>query len=31
MLLAGGLALVVLILGDTLFLAFSVRFLREAG
>jgi hypothetical protein len=31
MLLIGGVALVILILGDTVFLAFSARYLREAS
>jgi hypothetical protein len=31
MLLIGGVALFVLVLGDTLFLAFSARYLRGAG
>jgi hypothetical protein len=31
MLLVGGVALVILILGDTVFLAFSARYLRAAG
>jgi hypothetical protein len=30
LLLVGGLALFILVLGDTLFLAFSARYLREA-
>jgi hypothetical protein len=30
LLLIGGVALVILVLGDTVFLAFSARFLREA-
>jgi hypothetical protein len=31
LLLVGGVALFVLVLGDTLFLAFSARYLREAS